>query len=287
MAEQNTSISAVLSTNLENVESALPKDLNRERFVQNCLAVLNDPEKRAALQKCNQSSIVQALVKGAYLGLDFMNSECYIIPYGGMAKFQTSYLGEIKFTKKYSERRIKDIYAKLVRDGDYFQEEIRDGQPSIDFKPLPFNKGEIIGVFAVCLFEDGGMLYETMTIEDVNATRQNYSKASNSPAWKNSFGEMAKKVCLRRLTKHITTNFESIEARNAWQEGGDADFTTGNVHRKRSDEVVDAFGKKEEPPTIVDVKAEEVVDSAPVEEEPVQVASGQKYDNEPSELPWG
>ncbi len=280
MAEQNTSISAVLTANLTNVESALPKDLNRERFVQNCIAVLNDPEKRAALQKCNRQSIIDSLTKGAYLGLDFMNAECYIIPYGGMAKFQTSYIGEIKFTRKYTTRPIKDIYAKLVRDGDYFQEEIRDGHQSVDFKPLPFNRGEIIGVFAVCLYEDGGMDYESMSVDEVNTIRNVYSKASNSPAWKNSFGEMAKKVCLRRLTKHIITDFETTEARDAWNEGGDADFSKGNVHKKRDVEVVNPFDTKAEAPTIADVTPEEIT------EQPTSV-QGTVYNNEPEELPWG
>ena len=116
-----------LSDKLISVEKALPKDFNQERFVQNCLAVMNEIPQ---LAKINPAMTIQGLLKGAYLGLDFLNRECYLIPYGNSVQFQTDYKGEIKFTKKYSIRKIKDIYAKVVRDGDEFVEEIIDGKPS-------------------------------------------------------------------------------------------------------------------------------------------------------------
>ena len=130
-----------LTDKLVSVENALPKDFNRERFVQNCLAVMNETP---ALANINPAMTIQGLLKGAYLGLDFLNRECYLIPYGNSVQFQTDYKGEIKFTKRYSIRKIKDIYAKVVREGDEFVEEIRDGEPSIDYKPLPFNDADII-----------------------------------------------------------------------------------------------------------------------------------------------
>ena len=227
-----------LTDKLINVESALPKDFNRERFVQNCLAVMNETPQ---LAKINAAQVIQGLCKGAYLGLDFMNRECYLIPYGNSVQFQTDYKGEVKFTKKYSVRKIKDIYAKVVRDGDEFIEEIVDGQPSIDFKPKPFNDGDIQGAFAVVLYQDGGMAYEAMSINDINAVRNNYSKASQSKAWKNSFDEMCKKTVLRRLCKHIDTDFESVEAHSAWEDGSGMDFVAAAVPVSDREEVIDVF----------------------------------------------
>jgi recombination protein RecT len=227
-----------LTDKLISVESALPKDFNRERFVQNCLAVMNETPQ---LAKISPAQTIQGLLKGAYLGLDFMNRECYLIPYGNSVQFQTDYKGEVKFTKKYSVRKIKDIYAKVVREGDEFTEEIKDGQPSIDFKPLPFNGGNIIGAFAVVLYNDGGMSYETMSVADINSVRNNYSKASQSKAWKNSFDEMCKKTVLRRLCKHIETDFESVEAHSAWDDGAGMDFSTPTTPVNDREEVVDVF----------------------------------------------
>ena len=230
--------STQLSDKLVSVESALPKDFNRERFVQNCLAVMNETP---ALAKINPAQTIQGLLKGAYLGLDFLNKECYLIPYGNSVQFQTDYKGEVKFTKKYSIRKIKDIYAKVVREADEFTEEIKDGKPSIDFKPLPFNGNDIIGAFAVVLYQDGGMSYEVMSVKDIQAVRNNYSKASQSKAWKHSFDEMCKKTVLRRLCKHIETDFESIEAHSAWEDGSGMDFATPIAPISDKEEVIDVF----------------------------------------------
>ena len=111
--------------------------------------------------------------------------------------------------QKYSIRPIKDIYAKVVRQGDEFSERIVDGQPSIDFKPLPFNDGEIVGAFAVCQFQDGGMQYDVMSRKALDQTRR-ASKMANGPAWKFE-EEMFKKTVLRRLCKHIQIDFDSPE----------------------------------------------------------------------------
>lgn len=230
--------STQLTDKLISVESALPKDFNRERFVQNCIAVMNE---NPGLAKINASQVIQGLCKGAYLGLDFMNRECYLIPYGNSVQFQTDYKGEVKFTKKYSIRKIKDIYAKVVRQGDEFVEKITDGQPSIDFKPLPFNDGEIIGAFAVVLYQDGGMAYETMSVKDINSVRNNYSKASQSKAWKYSYDQMCLKTCLRRLCKHVETDWESVEAHNAWEDGSGMDFATPIAPVNDREEVIDVF----------------------------------------------
>lgn len=253
--------STQLSDKLVSVETALPKDFNRERFVQNCLAVMNETP---ALGKINAAQTIQGLLKGAYLGLDFLNRECYLIPYGNSVQFQTDYKGEVKFTKKYSIRKIKDIYAKVVREGDEFTEEIIDGKPTIDFKPKPFNDGEIIGAFAVVLYQDEGMAYEVMSVKDINSVRNNYSKASQSKAWKNSFDEMCKKTVLRRLCKHIETDFESVEAHSAWEDGSGMDFATPIAPVNDREEVIDIFdtvaGNVEEEPEVVaegDVNAEE------------------------------
>ena len=227
-----------LSDKLISVESALPKDFNRERFVQNCLAVMNESPQ---LAKINPAQTIQGLLKGAYLGLDFMKRECYLIPYGNSVQFQTDYKGECKFLKKYSIRPILDIYAKVVRDGDEFIEEIVDGRPTIHFRPKTFNNADIIGAFAVVLYKDGGLLYETMSVEDIQSVRNNYSKASQSKAWKNSFGEMCRKTVLRRLSKHCETDFESVEAHSAWEDGSGMDFSTPTAPVNDREEIIDVF----------------------------------------------
>lgn len=210
-----------LNSLLQSKQDALPKDFNETRFLQNCMSVLQDTK---GLEKVEPMSIARTMLKGAFLGLDFFTKECYAIPYGNQLNFQTDYKGEIKLAKKYSINPIKDIYAKLVREDDDFQEEIKDGIQSINFKPKTFNNKEILGAFAVVLFKDGSMLYETMSKEEIEHVRTSFSKAANSPAWVKAPGEMYKKTVLRRLCKFIELDFERKEQLEAFEEGAGMDF---------------------------------------------------------------
>lgn len=241
--ELQVKFSEQLTDKLSEVKEALPKDFNMTRFVQNCVALMNDhPE----LAKINRAQVISSMLKGSYMGLDYMQGEAYLIPYGNTVQFQTSYKGEVKFVKRYSVRPILDIYSKVIRNGDSFKESIVDGRPTFNFDPVPFSNEPIVGVFAVVLYKDGGMEYETMTTEEVNNTRNTYSKASNSKAWKNSWSEMARKSVLRRLCKHIECDFETVEALKAWDEGGDLE--TNVVNRPATGEVVNPF---EQAPDVV------------------------------------
>lgn len=208
------SFSFALTTQLETINDALPNGFNKTRFVQNAIALLND---NADLQKYGRSQLMMGLMKGATLGLDFFSKEAYLVPYGNKLQYQTSYTGSVKLAKKYSIRPIKDIYAKIVRGGDEFEELIEHGEQTINFKPKAFNNGKVVGAFAVCLFKDGGIQYDTMSLSELENTRK-HSKASNSPAWKDFTEEMYKKTVLKRLCKHIEIDFENTEQLRVYDE---------------------------------------------------------------------
>ena len=112
---QKETFSVALTTQLDSISDALPTDFNKARFVQNAVALLNDAPD---LQKYGKQQIMLGLMRGAILGLEFYNKECFLVPYGSKLQYQTSYTGSVKLAKKYSIRPIKDIYAKLVREGD-------------------------------------------------------------------------------------------------------------------------------------------------------------------------
>jgi recombination protein RecT len=243
LTETHKSLMALLTSKQE----AMPKDFNQTRFLQNCMTVLQDTYN---IEKCQPISIARTLLKGAFLGLDFFQKECYAIPYGDGLQFQTDYKGETKMAKKYSIRPIKDIYAKVVREGDFFEEEIKDGQQVVNFKPLSFNDGKIIGAFAIVLYQDGGMEYETMSTDEIEKVKENYSKKSHktgefSKAWVVSTGEMYKKTVLRRLTKKIEKDFASIEQAKTYEESSDMEFKDKQKAEKH--EVPNILYKQEEP----------------------------------------
>lgn len=200
---------------------AMPKGFNQQRFLQNCMAVLQETK---GIENCQPLSVARTLLKGAFLGLDFFQKECYAIPYGNSLQFQTDYKGETKMAKKYSIRPIKDIYAKVVREGDEFQEEILGVQQVVNFKPISFNNNAIVGAFAVVLYQDGGMEYETMSTEQIESIRENFSKMKNGLMWTKTPEEAYKKTVLRRLTKKIEKDFSSIEQARTYEESSDMEF---------------------------------------------------------------
>lgn len=163
------------------------------------------------------------MMNAAYLGLDFMHKEAYLIPYGKQLTFMKDYRGDIKLVKKYSSRPVLDVYAELIREGDFFEREIIDGRHSVNFKPKPLSDAPIIGAFAVCVFKDGGMAVDTMTIKEMDASK-GQSRAANGTAWKNFPGEMYKKTVLHRLCKHIPMDFENEIQRELFSEDMKCDF---------------------------------------------------------------
>ena len=206
-----------LTTELESNKSALPADFNITRFVQNSLALLNGNETlREFAGKYGSTQIKQGLMRGAYLGLDALNSEMYLVPYGKTLNFMPSYRGMTKLVAKYSVRPVKSIYAKVVRQGDTFEETIVNGEPTINYKALPFNDDEIIGVFAVCQYVDGGCQYEVMSKAEIEQCRK-ASKSNNRGPWVQWYAEMAKKCVIRRLCKSLSLDMDAkgVEAMNA------------------------------------------------------------------------
>ena len=216
VATTRPKFSTTLTNELTAQIEALPRDFNITRFVHNSVALLNGNETLIRFKNENGTDQIKVgLLRGAYLGLDFMNDEAYLIPYGKTLNFMPSYKGMIKLCIKYSSRPINTIYAKIVREGDEFTEEIVNGQPSVTFRPKPFNNAPMIGCFAVCLYKDGGMIYEVMSKADVEQCKRS-AKRSNSPAW-NFYSEMAKKTVLRRLAKSIPLDMDEklADAMNA------------------------------------------------------------------------
>ena len=238
-----------LNNKLDAQVSALPKEFNKQRFVQNCMTVLQDTKND--FSKCEPATVVRTLMKGAFLGLDFFNGECYAIPYKETCSFQTDYKGEIKLCKKYSSVPIKDIYAKIVREGDFFEEYIENGQQTINFRPKQFNNGEIIGAFAVCLYRDGSMIYDTMSKTEIETTRDNYSKMATGQAWTKSYGEMCKKTVLRRLCKLIDLDFDYAEQMQAFEDA--SPFDVKHEEKPEPEKAVDVFAN------VGDVEESEVI----------------------------
>lgn len=224
-----------LLTELEKNELGLSKDFNKQRFVLNALALTN--EKPELLQKFS-SQIMPNLMKAAVMDVDLYRSEAYLIPYGNQLQFQLSYKGCKKIAKKYSVRPIKDISAEIVKEGDLFEKNVTDDNTTFVFKPKPFNDGAIVGVFAYVQFADGKCFVEEMTKKEIDVVKSK-SKSGSSGPWRDFYGEMAKKTCIKRLVKNLELDFENSEQLKYFKEDGE-------IENKQPVPVDDPFNDLEE-----------------------------------------
>lgn len=216
-----------LTETLIQKAAQLPQNFNQTKFVQNCLSALDSIDD---IEEVEPGSVVKGLMKGAILGLDFMNKECYLIPYKNKdtgnkdVNFQTDYKGEKKLAKLYSVKPIEEITTELVRVGDFYEVEVKDNKKFVNWKPIRFNNEAIEGAFSIVLFTDKSSVSAEMSKKEMDEVRTNYSKAANSPAWKNRPGEMYKKTVLRLNLKNVAKVFENPEQLRTYEEASEFEF---------------------------------------------------------------
>ncbi len=251
------SFSAMLTESLMGVKEALPDGFNIPRFVQNAISLLNGNKPLAEYaKKFGTERIKQGLMLGAFLDLDFMNGECHLIPYGSDLTFQKDYKGVQKLIKEFSVKPVDDVYAKIVREGDFFEEVISGGKRSVNFKPIPFNNGKIIGAFAVAVYSDGSIAYDAMSFEELEVTRK-HAKGSNSMAWKDFPWEMYKKTVIHRLSKQVSLSFKSMEQKNAFIADMEIETDTEKIVEAEIAENANQIPFEEESDNIIDVPQNE------------------------------
>lgn len=252
-------ISNDLNRRLVNESLAVGNTFNVQRFVMNSLEAVK--QCKLLDKPVTPEQVSNCLMKGAYLGLDFFQGECYLIYYRDRGlQFQTDYKGEVKLAKMHSVKPVYEIYAEVVRQGDEYEKITIQSQRFINHKPLRFNNGAIEGAYAVVKYVDGSTDMVEISVEDIEKIRRTYSKAPESGAWVNRYSEMCKKTALRLLCKNIQLDFTK-EQYEAYQEAGDCEFEK----HKSLEVAVNPFDDvSEQPPTVdaevVDTSAEAVVE---------------------------
>lgn len=222
--ERGLSFSESLTNQLNAIGNGLPRNFNISKFVNNCVYVMNNNDTVIDyIKKYPKTGVAQVkacMIRGAYVGLDFMSQECYLVPYKSKLDFMISYRGAVKLAKKYSVTPIKNIYAEVIRQGDLIKYGTKaDGTQYLEFEPVALNEGEIIGAFAVCIYENGAFNYCVMTRAEIEKCK---NASSNSGAvWKAWYSEQAKKSVLKRLCKNIQIEFDSTEMRKEFDYEGE------------------------------------------------------------------
>ena len=191
------------------IKMALPAHVPADRFIRTAMTVITQNPK---LADCNRESLFAAILSAASLGLmtESFLGEAYMVPYKGFVQLQVGYKGLIKLARQSGE--ISSLSADVVHESDEFL--VRGGSdPVLDHTPAysAENRGDPVLVYAIVFFKDGGKQWEVISVREIEEIR-NSSPSGNSPAWRGHWGEMAKKVAIKRLLKRCGLSAEVSNA---------------------------------------------------------------------------
>ena len=200
-----------LTERLQNAMTPQKKEL----FKTSLLGVINS---NSLFEKADPLSIIQSALVATTLDLPINPNlgYAYIIPYGAKAQFQLGYKGLIQLAQRTG--KYQTISSSEVKEG-----QIKDYDP---LKGVQFDwtvtDGEVIGYVAYFKLINGFERYLYMTLKDLEAHGQKYSKSYNSKdkytkeyngIWRTNFDAMAKKTVLKQLISKF--GIMSVEMQDA------------------------------------------------------------------------
>lgn len=249
-----------LTALLDKGVSAIPSDVNSDRLKINAMMAIGQDDKLMAVAKSQPAQIAQFVYNFIIQGLDMLNREAYIVPYGGKLTPVIDYRGEKKIAMQYSVKPIRHIKSGVVyaNDNFYFDD---DGFFKHEFNPFDNKetRGGWVGAYCSIRYDDG-------TIEDVFVDKEEVEKVKGvSPSSSSSYSpwnkweeSMIEKTVIRKaMNKYVNLDFRSPEVTKAYQESSQ-DIEFGNKRKPVSNtvETVDAFDVSTD--DIIDVEVEEV-----------------------------
>lgn len=219
----------------DSIAASLPRHVTPERLIKTMLVAAN---RNAKLLQCTQASILETINRAAELGLDLSGTlgEAYPVPFTNSVKDaqgnwtkQTQcqliigYRGLEKLAWQSGE--VQMIDAEVVHERDLFI--FKKGfDPRLEWEPCrDGDRGEPIGAYALIITKLGGRMARFMTVADIEKIRQG-AQSKDSPAWKNHWGEMARKTALRRVLKDAPLSTEKLVAA---MESDDKDYELTDV----------------------------------------------------------
>jgi recombination protein RecT len=188
----------------EQLVMALPRHVSVERFKR---VVVTAVQQNPDLLKADRSSLFGACVTAAQLGLvtDGVLGQAYLVPYKGKVQLIPGYKGLLMLARQSGE--ISSIEVDTIHEFDEV-DLIMGDESRLTIRPNWTSRGRIVGAYAIARFKDGGIQRALMTKEEIDRIRD-ASPSKNSPAWRNHYGEMAKKTVFRRLCKMLPLSTEA------------------------------------------------------------------------------
>jgi recombination protein RecT len=156
-------------------------------------------DRRSLVAACMKAAQDGLLLDGREAGLSLYNdraSNCQTVAYMPMVS------GILKKIRQSGE--ISSIRAHVVYEGDEFDFELGDDE-RISHKPKLAEQGQPIAAYAIAKFKDGDIQREVMSLAEIEKIRAKATGIGKA-CWTSSWGEMAKKTVIRRLSKRLPTS---------------------------------------------------------------------------------
>lgn len=208
VAAGQPSLAMLIDRMRPEIQRALPKHLDADRLARIATTVLR---QTPALGRCTPESFLGALMTCSQLGLEpGPLGEAYLVPYGTTCTFIAGYRGLVKLA--WQSGQILSLRAETVREADTFTVHY-GSDPRIEHErpPLGTTRGPAIGWYALAKLKGGGESFVVMDRAEVDAIRAR-SKASASGPWVTDYDAMAKKTCVRQLSKWLPLSPELAAA---------------------------------------------------------------------------
>ena len=209
--EKQKDLKNLFEANKSAIMAVLPKHLTPDRMLK---IALSTTSKDAKLLACSPKSLFRCVVESASLGLEVggVLGEAYLVPFKGDCTLIVGYKGLVKLARQSGEIKSIDVFVAYA--GDEFQVQLGT-DPRITHTPLlgadDRKDEDIVAVYAVAKYTDGGHQFAFMTKGEVDKIRARSASANSGP-WVTDYAEMAKKTVIRRLSKMLPLSAEKSEA---------------------------------------------------------------------------
>jgi len=184
----------------EQFANAMPKHCDPDRFSRIAITALSKTPK---LMECSQASFFRCLLDLSALGIEPDGRRAHLIPYGKECTLILDYKGIVELMKRSGD--VVKIHADVVCDSDVFEHDM--GEIKSHTYNLKTDRGAVYAAYAQVTMKDGSTQSAIMSKSEVDGIRGR-SKAGKSGPWVSDYNEMAKKTCIRRVSKLVTMSPE-------------------------------------------------------------------------------
>jgi len=204
----------ILERTSEQIASVLPEHVPLSRFLTTARRAIKSTPK---IDQCDPSSVLGAILNAAEDGLLLDgDSGAMLVPRKTKGQLVCTYLPRRRALVELIWRtgRVRGLVNEVVRDGEQIDYYVDEHGQHLTHRPDLFGgggAGEVIGSYAIVDLVGGGRIIEVVGPDDLRAVRG----FSQSPAWGDHPGEMAKWVAVGRIAKRVGKSGDRVAAFDA------------------------------------------------------------------------